>query len=189
MFTYNTTKAPILRKDYGRNMQNLIQHIAQIPNKEEQTAYIQQLIPILQNIKTTKGKKNSEVAQLWSDAFIASNYKLNINAPEPLPSKAPIETPSQKTQPITTTNPFKCCGRNLVNFIRTIFKAIENNPNPKETILLLAKVIQRIHRKPIATTNLLTHIEQIVGKKIPCSHQEIEKQLNSINNRQKKYKN
>ncbi len=175
MFTYNTTKEPIILKDYGRYIQNLINKIARIPDIETQTTHINNLIPILQNIISKNSKTHSETAQIWSDAYIASNHQLNINAPCPLPSKEPIQKNKQTLQPNTLQTPFKCCGKNLVKLIHILFTDIENNPNAQEIIILLAKIIQQTHKKTKST--LLTHLEQVAQKKIPFPHTDIEKKL------------
>ncbi|MDZ4663717.1 MAG: DUF4290 domain-containing protein [Bacteroidota bacterium] len=83
---YNTQLEKLIIPEYGRNIQNMIDHCISIKDRDERNicarAIIQvmgQLNPYLRDIADFNHK-------LWDHLFIISNFKLDVDSPYPKPS-------------------------------------------------------------------------------------------------------
>ncbi len=83
--TYYTSYNKIIYKEYGRNVQRLIEHALEIPNRNQRTQFaysiidiMGQLSPHLRNVEDFKHK-------LWDHLHIIANYQLDIDSPYPMP--------------------------------------------------------------------------------------------------------
>ena len=147
---YNTARLPIILKRYGRNIQNLVNHIATVQDPQKRNQYAENLIPILQNLSAPKNKKDTNTAALWSDLYIMSDYKIQITPPCQVPTNTPLPPP--KTQPIpyrhTQKNKFKCCGNILTQFIKKVLSTLTSDPqHQKKHITILIEMVQAIPQK------------------------------------------
>ena len=173
MFTYNSTRPPILLKSYGRHLQNFVAEVAKLSEKEQRTSYAKYIIPFMADLvsKKNNSKEECDVAQLWHDLFVISNYTLDVDAPVEMPKKKELAARSTMVSYNTQKNEFKCCGRHLTLLTRALMSQIEELPSPKESLVALVKLMQGYHKKNIPT--IISHIEKIANKKVPFSYEEI----------------
>lgn len=76
--------------EYGRNVQNMVDHICSLPTKEERNKYAQVVIdmmgvlnPHLRDVADFKHK-------LWDHLHIISDFKIDVDSPYPVPDRADI---------------------------------------------------------------------------------------------------
>ena len=101
--TYYTSYNKITYREYGRNVQRLVEQALQIPDRSERTKFayaiveiMGQLSPHLRNIEDFKQK-------LWDHLHIIANYRLDIDSPYPMPkpeliSRRPANLPYPKSK-------------------------------------------------------------------------------------------
>ncbi len=173
---YNTTRPPIILKRYGRNIQNLVKQISTIQDPHKRNQYAENLIPILQNLNSSKNKKDTNTAALWSDLYIMSEYKIQITPPCQIPNNTPLPPPKTQNTSYRPTpkNKFKCCGHILTQFIQKVLNTLTSDPQKqKKHITALINMVQQYHKKRDSLTSILHHIEEISQKKLPLTHEEI----------------
>lgn len=121
---YNTSRDKLVIREYGRNIQSLIDYAVAIEDDEkrnEVSLYIIELMgqmnPHLRNVEEFKRK-------LWDHLFVISKFKLDVKSPYPIPTKEEIDNifkhdklpyPKKKIQ-------FKHYGKNVENMVK---KAVE----------------------------------------------------------------
>src|SRR5690554_4883350 len=83
---YNSQRPDLIIPEYGRNIQNMVDHIKTIEDREERNkaslAIIKimgQLFPYLRDMEDFKHK-------LWDHLHIMSNFELDVDSPYPPPS-------------------------------------------------------------------------------------------------------
>ena len=174
MLTYNTTLAPIIFKDYGRNMQNLIQEIAKMPEKLQQTEHMEGLTTAICNIGTSKSNQTElYIEKAKADILVISNPKLHPETTLPKQEKHSIKKQGIKFH--ASQNQFKCCGNNLVKLIKKVFEQAKTNEPTKEEIIEILRLIQSTHKEKNNLRTILEHLEKIVHRKISVPYEEIEK--------------
>ncbi len=94
---YNTKRERLTIPEYGRHVQNMINHAVSLSNKKEQKecvdsiiAFMGQMNPHLRDIKEFTHK-------LWDHLHIMSDFQLNIESPYPKPE---VEKLAAKPDPI-----------------------------------------------------------------------------------------
>lgn len=94
---YNTAKDYLVMPEYGRHVQNMINHAITITNKKEQQecvntiiAYMGQMNPHLRDVKEFTHK-------LWAHLHIMSDFKLEVESPYPKPE---AENLTKKPKPM-----------------------------------------------------------------------------------------
>ena len=94
---YNTARSIMGMREYGRHVKRMVDHLMTIEDKakrQEQAHVIIELMgflnPQLKNIEDYKHK-------LWDHLFFMSNFKLEVESPYPIPTRA---TYKQKPDPL-----------------------------------------------------------------------------------------
>lgn len=145
---YNTRRPQMVIPEYGRNIQKMVEHAINTPDREERnkiaTAIISvmgQLNPHLRDIADFKHK-------LWDHLFIISDFKLDVDSPYPLPEKEEIMRKPERMDYPKTDNRFKHYGKSVANLIN---RAIEF-PEGEEKEALIG-VIVNLMKKSYLTFN------------------------------------
>lgn len=87
MYEYNTQKADLILKEYGRNVQKLVEYVVTIEDRNERNAFANAMIELMKQINP-RMKEGAEYNQkLWDDLFIMSDFKLDVDAPFPIPDR------------------------------------------------------------------------------------------------------
>ncbi len=87
MNDYNTVKERLILKEYGRNIQMLVQHLQQIEDKEDRDKKAETLTVLMKQINPDI-KDTPEVEQkLWDDIHIISDFELDVEGPFPKPDR------------------------------------------------------------------------------------------------------
>lgn len=119
---YNTQRKKLVLPEYGRHIQQMVDHITGIEDREERNRLAKALIGIMGNLNPHLRDINDFKHKLWDHLFIMSDFKLDIDSPYPIPSVEEYhEKPKQIPYP---NNPikFKHYGRVIELMIE---KAIE----------------------------------------------------------------
>ncbi|RPH33528.1 MAG: DUF4290 domain-containing protein [Bacteroidales bacterium] len=119
---YNTSRKKLNLPEYGRNIQQMVDHLSTVEDRDERNRLARVLIGIMGNLNPHLRDINDFKHKLWDHIFIMSDFKLDIDSPYPIPSQETYEekpkTVPYPTQPIT----YKHYGRSIEMMIQ---KAIE----------------------------------------------------------------
>lgn len=99
-FDYNSTRPKLILAEYGRNVQNMVDYICDLPTKEERNKYAQVVIemmgflnPHLRDVADFKHK-------LWDHLHIISDFKIDVDSPYPVPEREELRlNPDQLEYP------------------------------------------------------------------------------------------
>ena len=126
---YNTSRSTLIFKEYGRNIQELINNTVDIerPEKRQQVAdYIvslmSQMNPQFRNIEQYRQK-------LWDHLFKISMYKLEVESPYPIKDGDLIDLNHQRLEYPQSKLKFKHYGKNVETLIK---KAISMKDREKQ---------------------------------------------------------
>lgn len=88
---YNTSLDKIMIKEYGRNIQKMIEHTITIEDKEKRTRLAKAIIKVMSQLNPN-GKDSSDYwHKLWDHLFFMSNFKLDIDSPYEKPDELAIQ--------------------------------------------------------------------------------------------------
>ena len=78
---YNTQKEKLILPEYGRNIQNMVDHCLTIEDREERTACAYTIINTMGNLFPQLKDLDDFKHILWDHLAIMSNFKLDIDFP------------------------------------------------------------------------------------------------------------
>jgi hypothetical protein len=87
MNDYNTQKEPLILKEYGRNVQMLVNYLDQIEDKEKRNVSAKALVDLMKQINPSIKEGSEDTQKLWDDLIIMSDFKLDVDGPFPKPKR------------------------------------------------------------------------------------------------------
>lgn len=177
MNDYNTARPPLILKAYGRNIQNLVNYLKTIEDREKRTAYAYLLVDLMRQINPAVKETVETNQKLWDDLFIMSDFTLDIDSPYPMPDK---ELLGKKPKPLEYTTGrvhYKHYGKNIELLIQ---KAVEiEDPEEKEAaIILIGRLMKSYHlawnKENIDDATVLANIRKMSGGKLDYDLKKIE---------------
>ena len=118
-------KQKLILKEYGKNIQRLVDHITAIEDRDKRTQSAYTAIEIIKQLNPTMKQENDQ--KLWDDLHIMSDFKLEVDSPFPIPEK---ELLGKKPLPIGYPKGeirFKHYGRNIEKLIENAIKIEDND--------------------------------------------------------------
>lgn len=132
-FDYNTTRSHLILSEYGRNVQNMVKYICELPTIEERNKYAQAVIDLMGFLQPHLRDVADFKHKLWDHLHIISGYQIDVESPypKPLPENAfkkpePLPYPQQR---IT----YKHYGKTVENLIEKAMR--EENPENKKAMV------------------------------------------------------
>ena len=85
-FEYNTTRNDLILAEYGRNVQNMVKYIIELPELEERNKYAQAVIDLMGFLNPHLRDVADFKHKLWDHLHIISGYKIDVDSPYPKPT-------------------------------------------------------------------------------------------------------
>ena len=152
MLEYNTERNRLIIKEYGRNVQKMVEYALTIENEEQRNEAARAIIKIMsqvnpENKDNLNHKKRSENKdywhKLWDHLFIISDFKLDIESPFPKPETENNEFKSISHNYRKDKIINKTYGRNMQNLIKKVSKYSDET---KEVLSkLLGNHLKKLH--------------------------------------------
>lgn len=132
---YNTVRDPLVLKEYGRNVQKLVDYVQSLEDPEKKKSYAHALVELMKQINPTMREFNPEENQKpWDDLYIISNFKLDVEGPYPKPEPSILTARPLPMTYSTRIAKFKHYGYNVELLVQ---KAIEiEDPEEKEAAVI-----------------------------------------------------
>lgn len=92
---YNTARGKLLLPEYGRNVQNMIQHAMEIEDREERNRAAQAIIGVMGQLNPHLRDVDDFKHKLWTHLFVMSDFKLDVDSPYEIPKKESLEEPPE----------------------------------------------------------------------------------------------
>ncbi|MXV53289.1 DUF4290 domain-containing protein [Pedobacter sp. HMF7647] len=94
-FDYNSTRKKLILAEYGRNVQNMVAYICDLPTKDERNAYAQVVIDLMGFLNPHLRDVADFKHKLWDHLHIISDFKIDVDAPYPKPELEAIHLKPQ----------------------------------------------------------------------------------------------
>lgn len=141
---YNTSRPDIILKEYGRNIQNLINHIRSISDKDKRTELCYTLIDLIKQLNPTVKEQGDDSQRLWDDLFIIADFNLDVNTPYPVPEREILfKKPMRMAYPQSTIR-FKHYGKNIEKLVKEALEK-QDEQERQEAIIYLGKLMKTFY--------------------------------------------
>lgn len=74
-------------KEYGSNVQKLVEHLVSIAEKDQRTKHAHILVELMRQIHPQMRDGADYSKKLWDDLYIMANFDLDVDSPYPAPPK------------------------------------------------------------------------------------------------------
>ena len=128
MMEYNTKRNNLIIREYGRNIQKLVEQCVAIEDRAERTRTAYAIVRIMSDVVNSKETSNETSRnnddfwnKLWDHLFIMSDYQLDVDAPYPKP--VPDTRPKEFVKPSYNNKnrvKFRTYGVNMQNLIHKV---------------------------------------------------------------------
>lgn len=142
---YNTSRPDIILKEYGRNVQKLVEYIRSIPDKEKRTELAFTLIELMKQLTPSVKEATPENPQrMWDDLYVIADFNLDLNNPFPVPDRETLfRKPEHIGYPQSNIR-FKHYGKNIERLIKEAVK-LENEQERNDAIIYLGKLMKTFY--------------------------------------------
>lgn len=97
---YNTTRGPLILPEYGRNVQNMIAHAMELPDRAERNRAAQAIIEVMGQLNPHLRDVEDYRHKLWTHLFVMSNFEFDVDSPYEKPKPEVLnEKPQRMTYP------------------------------------------------------------------------------------------
>jgi hypothetical protein len=178
MLEYNTSRNHLAIKEYGRNVQKMIEYAISIKDREKRTETAKAIIRVMAEIHPDTKENNNQTdlhnqsmdywRKLWDHLIIISNYRLDVDSPFPKP--VPEEKIIQKMphQYGKSKIVFRTYGRNM----EAIIKKVAQYPMPQREAMgkILANHLKKLYllynRNTVNDDLIINQLKELSGGKI-----------------------
>lgn len=81
MLSYNTRRPQLRLPEYGRNIQQMVDHCITIPDRDERTRCAYTIVGVMKTLLPQTGDADEYMHKLWDHLAIMSNFALDIDYP------------------------------------------------------------------------------------------------------------
>lgn len=141
IFDYNSTRPKLILAEYGRNVQNMVDYICTLTDRDERNRLAQVVIDMMGFLNPHLRDVSDFKHKLWDHLYIISDFKIDVDSPYPIPTK---ENVHHKPEILNYPNHqirFKHYGYTVEEMIRKA-KAIPNDEAKAKMTLGIANFMK-----------------------------------------------
>lgn len=156
---YNTTRKKLILPEYGRSIQQMVDYIVTVDDRDERNRLAKSLIAVMGTMNPQYRDVNDFKHKLWDHLFIMSDFKLDIDSPYPVPTRETYAEKPQRIEYNKTPVHYKHYGRIIEDMVN---KALEMEEGEKRDALkmLIANQMKK--------TNVAWNKESVSDEDIFC---------------------
>jgi len=163
---YNTQRPHIILKEYGRNVQKLVEYIRGIPSKEKRTELAYTLIELIKQLTPTIKDQPENPQRQWDDLYIIAGFNLDINAPYPVPAPEIVFKKPQRVDYPQSQVRFKHYGKNIEKLVKEALKK-DDAQERQDAIIYLGKLMKTFYgnwnKETLDDSVILKDIQEMSG--------------------------
>jgi hypothetical protein len=176
---YNSQRSQIVLKEYGRNIQQIAEQIATLPDEEDRTRQAEALLALMKQLNPKLKDSQDIETKLWHHLHIVSNNSLNLpNSPEQ--ALSPGLNINPEVVPYTTDNvKLKNFGKNIEKIAEETAK-IEDPEKREERIIYLAQLMKRYYNswnnEKLEDTQVIALLDRMTQGKLSISLTKVQEE-------------
>ena len=201
---YNTERNQLLMPEYGRHIQQLVEHCKSLATKEERNEMALAIVEFIGQINPHQRDEENYKQKLWDHLYILANYELDVDAPYPFPTRGELAQKPKKMEYPKLQGDYKFYGKSILQLIEkaieleegdekeALIEVIANNMKKSYNVYNKEHVQDEVifrHLKELSENRLdLTSIDSLEKSRIYHSNNK-NKNQNQKNNPKKRFNN
>ena len=131
---YNYKRRKLFLPEYGRHIQEMVDSLLEIEDRQERTRQAKAVIAVMGNLNPLLRDTNGFKHKLWDHLFIMSDFQLDVDSPYPQPSRQDLMVVPQKLRYPQSNIAFKHYGKYTQQLVRAVAAAQGDNNASAELI-------------------------------------------------------
>lgn len=169
---YNTQREQIKLKEYGRNVQKLVNYIRTIPDKDKRTEMSTTLIELIKQLAPSVKEAFENPQRIWDDLYIIADFNFDINSPYPVPNPETVFKKPQTMDYPQSRVRYRHYGKNIEKLIVEAM-AKEDAKEREDAVIYLGKLMKTFHgnwnKETIDDSVIIKDIEKMSDGKLTLS--------------------
>ena len=169
MHQYNTSQKPVIFKEYGRNIQKIVEYVTSIKNKKERNDLAKPLIELMKQLNPTIKESYDYYHKLWNQLYIMSDFKIDVDSKYDMEKEKQKDKKPKKMEYNINKLHYKHYGRNIELLIENacnIKNKDDRNKALKQAGCLMKTFFMNYNKDFIDDELILEHIKEISGNKV-----------------------
>ncbi len=142
---YNTTRSALHFREYGRHVQQLVEHAETVQDKEERNNIVNQIIRIMGSLAPQLKSMEDFKYKLYNHLNIMSDYKLDFESPYELPTKKEADAKPEPLHYPKSRIRFRHYGKYVKGMIDKA-TAEQDPEKKKEFTTCIANYMKMVHQ-------------------------------------------
>ena len=138
---YNTSREAIILKEYGRNVQNLVNYIRSVPDKEKRTQLATTLIELIKQLAPVAKEAQENPQRMWDDLYIMADFNLDVDNPFTTPDRTILFKKPRKMEYPQNNVRFRHYGKNIEKLVKEALKK-EDPTEREEAAIYIGKLMK-----------------------------------------------
>lgn len=143
-FKYYTDYPNITLKEYGRNVQKIIDYILTIQDREKRTRYAHTLIELMRQLNPNMRDSQDYNQKLWDHLYIMSDFRLDVDSEYSMPEKDMLGRKPKRLKYNNNEVRFKHYGRNVELLIEKAVQ-LEDEEEREAAIIFVGKLMKSFY--------------------------------------------
>jgi hypothetical protein len=169
---YNSNRSKLPLPEYGRNLQNMVNHITTIEDRNERNRAARTIIDIMGSMYPYLRDINDFKHKLWDHLAIMSDFKLDIDYPYTPPEADFFNTPPRRIPYSISTIKYRHYGK-TIEYLLEKAAVYEDENDRKLLIKLIANHMKKSYivwnKDSVTDDKILLDIEELSKGKIKCT--------------------
>lgn len=188
---YNSTRNRLILREYGRNVQRMVESLMAIEDIETRTQSAKAIINVMSQLNPSIREVGDVRHKLWDHLYIMSDFKLEVNFPFDPPTPAEIYKRPKRLKYNDREIKFRHYGNNIELIIQ---KAIDYPEGPEKQALVhtianhLKKSYLNWNRESVTDELIAQHLELLSNGQLKLGTEDKLSHTNDILARNKKKK-
>lgn len=169
---YNSTREPLFIKEYGRNVQKLIEYAMSIEDREKRNRIARAIVNIMGQMNPQIRESSDYKQKLWDHLFLISEFKLDVDSPYPMPEPKPAQSRREKLSYKSNHIQFRMYGANIQKMI-DIAAEYEDGPEKEAFTRAIANQLKKSYlnwnRETVTDVVIFDHLSTLSKSRLKIS--------------------
>lgn len=170
---YNSDRSKLPLPEYGRNLQNMVNHIMTIEDRDERNRAARTIIDIMGTMYPYLRDINDFKHKLWDHLAIMSNFTLDIDYPYTPPAPEFFNSPPERIPYSNNKIKYRHYGKTIEILLEKA--AVYEDEKDRELLIkLIANHMKKSYimwnKDSVTDDKILMDIEEMTKGKIQCSN-------------------
>ncbi|MDX1653323.1 MAG: DUF4290 domain-containing protein [Brumimicrobium sp.] len=181
--SYNTERPQLLIPEYGRNVQNMIDHAKQLESRDERNRAVRAIIDVMGQLNPHLRDVEDYTHKLWTHLYIMSDFDIDVDSPYPLPDREKLKERPKIMHYPKNKSKYGHFGHYTEEMIRAASE-VENKEEKEYLTDVLGNLLKKnylaYHTENVENKVIAQHLKELSKGKLTLDNPEDLKSTNQI---------